>query len=651
MGVTFSNLLVVGDLNARVGTAGGFENEMRDLERQSKDGIKNGKGNQILDLCNSIGLRILNGTSEGDELGEYTFVGKMGSSVIDYGLAGGRWNDVITDFEVEQVPFSDHMPIVISLNIGTSENEESVNLNLIPKLHWKDSKATSYKNQLDICLREQESSDLGSIENCIKEAAAVHSNFRRMGVFKEPWFDSECMKARKLSYVWLNRYRRDNEAYAKQSYLSQNRKFKTLCKKKKIAHFENLAKSLAICNTGDFWKTAKKINGKVYVINRNLSCDTLRMHYCDLLNQSSTNTEMIQYAQPAFYNELLDGEVLKDEVYAAMNGLKDGKAAGSDGIPAEFYKYGTDELASKLTVIFNRIMNHGMIPQEFKKALIFPIHKKGSTMDPTNYRGISFLNASYKIFTSILQVRLRSWIESNKLLKEFQAGFRPGYSTIDNIFVLHSIVDFFLAQNKKLYVFFIDFKAAFDTIDRNALMYKLYRSGMSFKFGRVLQNLYRETIAAVWDGKKISQWFETKSGVKQGCMLSPSIFALFIDDITDGLPGGVEYAGSLIKALLFADDIVLFACSPESLQLMINKLNDYCKTWKLVINLEKSKVMVFRKGGGRASGRERWTYNNERIEVKNEVRLIGPKDLAWSDGRRPDLGMNLTVTSFQLVGS
>ncbi|XP_055910740.1 uncharacterized protein LOC129945106 [Eupeodes corollae] len=141
--------------------------------------------------------------------------------------------------------------------------------------------------------------------------------------------------------------------------------------------------------------------------------------------------------------------------------------------------------------------------------------------------------------------------DGHKLLKELQAGFRQGYSTIDNIFVLRSIADFYLERNKKLYVFFVDFKAALDTIDRNALMYKVFGLGISYKFGWVLQTLYLETKAAVWDIEKIPTWFETKTSVRQGCLLSPSLFPLFIDDITDCLPGGVEYAGILIKALLF----------------------------------------------------------------------------------------------------
>lgn len=121
----------------------------------------------------------------------------------------------------------------------------------------------------------------------------------------------------------------------------------------------------------------------------------------------------------------------------------------------------------------------------------------------------------------------------------------------------------------------------------------------------------------------MSESFPTRFGVRQGCTLSPSLFALFIDDITDFLPGGIEFAGMIIKALLFADDIVLLACSPESLQLMINRLCEYCCAWNLTVNLDKSKIMIFKKGGGRPCSIEKWFYSGESIEVVKEYKYLG----------------------------
>ncbi|XP_055910524.1 uncharacterized protein LOC129944887 [Eupeodes corollae] len=286
--------------------------------------------------------------------------------------------------------------------------------------------------------------------------------------------------------------------------------------------------------------------------------------------------------------------------------LKDGKAAGSNGISAEFYKYGTPELLTRLAFILNNIMETGTIPHEFKESIIFPIHKKGNMAEPANYRGISFLNASYKIFTLILHKRFNEWIDSDKLLKDYQAGFRSGYLTIDHIFTLRCMAKTFLPKKKKLYAFFVDFKAAFDMIDRKALMYKLYSKGMSWKFGRVIQNLYDDTTSKVWNGEALSEEFKTQSGVRQVFM--------FIDDLVDILPCGV---------VMFADDIVLLAASSESLQLMINRLFEYCRVWNLIVNLDKSKVLIFKSGRGRKCANEKWHYNGENIEVVTEFKYLG----------------------------
>jgi len=174
----------------------------------------------------------------------------------------------------------------------------------------------------------------------------------------------------------------------------------------------------------------------------------------------------------------------------------------------------------------------------------------------SNYTGISFQNAFAKVFSALL-------------LTEFQAGFRKGYSTVDNIFSLTSIARSYIDSGKKLYAFFVDFRAAFDSIDRRTLNYKLSNIGMSTAFLNVIQSLSTDNLAAVWDGEQLSEWLTTEAGVKQGCLLSPLLFSLFLNDITDSMPCGIQLYGCSIKALLYADDIVILAESPVELQTML----------------------------------------------------------------------------------
>lgn len=229
-----------------------------------------------------------------------------------------------------------------------------------------------------------------------------------------------------------------------------------------------------------------------------------------------------------------------------------------------------------------------------------------------------------KVFAGILKHRLEKWEHEHGIISEYQAGFRKGYSTTDNIFNLFSIIKIKMASGKKVYGFFVDFRAAFDSIDRRALFYKLHSMGISTKFLRVLRSLYEGTMAAVWNGETMSDWFNTTRGVKQGCILSPVLFSFLLNDLHDSLgSGGIFIEELVIRVLLYADDLIILAENPEMLQRLINRLVDYCKKWNLVINLDKSKIMVFRKGAGRRANNERWFLGTNEIEVVNRYKYLG----------------------------
>ncbi|XP_044248758.1 uncharacterized protein [Drosophila takahashii] len=142
----------------------------------------------------------------------------------------------------------------------------------------------------------------------------------------------------------------------------------------------------------------------------------------------------------------------------------------------------------------------------------------------------------------------------------------------------------------------------------------------SFKRNIIFPIFKKENRTAVWDGKTLSEWFEIN---KEGCLLSPLLFFLFVDDITEGLPEGVLFADHQIKVLMYAHDMVMLAGSPETLQNMINYTHAYCTNWNLQINLDKSKVMCIKDPRGRLARDERWTLNGTEIEVVKEYKYLG----------------------------
>lgn len=148
-------------------------------------------------------------------------------------------------------------------------------------------------------------------------------------------------------------------------------------------------------------------------------------------------------------------------------------------------------LIPSLHTLFNNILEAECFPAEWSSALIVPIHKKGVTTDPNNFRGISLMSWLCKLFTSILNKRLAKVYSDQEILTDAQFGFRSGLSTVDAIFALQYIISKPLSTKKKrLYCCFVDFRKAFDFVDRVSLWYKLIKLGIRGKFLKVIKGLY-----------------------------------------------------------------------------------------------------------------------------------------------------------------
>ena len=122
--------------------------------------------------------------------------------------------------------------------------------------------------------------------------------------------------------------------------------------------------------------------------------------------------------------------------FVKLYSLKTCKATGEDKLLNEYFIEASDILAGSITYIFNKILATGVFPEAWTRWLIIPIHKKGSTSDASNYRGITLLSNFSKLFTSVLNNRISLWCENNSKISDAQFGFRKGRSTIDASFYL-----------------------------------------------------------------------------------------------------------------------------------------------------------------------------------------------------------------------
>ena len=180
----------------------------------------------------------------------------------------------------------------------------------------------------------------------------------------------------------------------------------------------------------------------------------------------------------------------------------------------------------------------------------------------------------------------------------------------------------------KLYVAFVDYRKAFDSVSRKQLWKIMETIGLSTKFILMLKALYANVLSCVRWRHELSDFFECPSGVKQGALESPSIFSIYINSVAEFVRKNGRHGVQMLPGmsetflLLFADDVVLLSTTPVGLQNQIDNLVHVSKFLNLRVNTEKTKVMVFRKGGHLAAG-EKWCLDGKPLDIVNSYKYLG----------------------------
>jgi hypothetical protein len=315
-------------------------------------------------------------------------------------------------------------------------------------------------------------------------------------------------------------------------------------------------------------------------------------------------------------------ELTQKEFLVTLAQMKERKAEGPDGLKAEAIIYADHNTKQEIRRQINEILQGGEIPAEWGESTIWPIYKKGDPSVPSNYRGIAIGNAIHKLLANVVRSRLQALAEELELLPDPQNGFRKNRSTVDSLFIMNACIQTTIAQPKgRLFAFFIDFKTAFDSVNRDVLWETLQKLNIPHYLLVTLKNMYRDVHYRV-DCVK----FQSHIGLKQGCPLSPLLFALYIQGLDASLQrnqlGGVVLGRKKIYYLAFADDIVLLATNENELKDMIRAVHRFANNRRLSINEGKSKVMMFSKGG-RRSQVVNWTVDGREYEEVEEFKYLG----------------------------
>ena len=272
-------------------------------------------------------------------------------------------------------------------------------------------------------------------------------------------------------------------------------------------------------------------------------------------------------------DSIFNSQITEKEIIKSVHALHESKAAGLDEIFPGFFIHGIDIILPLVVRFFNRLFESGEFPESWGRSCIIPIPKTGDKNCVENHRGIPLLDIFGKLYTSIINRRINFYVNLYSKLSEAQAGFREGYSTVDNLFILQSLISkYFSKRRGNIYVGFVDFKAAFDSVQKNKLWPVLQRADLQGKLLKAIQSVYKCVKSCVRANDTLTDTFDCPVGLRQGCMMSPVLFSLFIDEFVElieqsGLRGIQLYPIIVeIFLLLFADDVALISDSVIGLQ-------------------------------------------------------------------------------------
>ena len=304
-----------------------------------------------------------------------------------------------------------------------------------------------------------------------------------------------------------------------------------------------------------------------------------------------------------------------------------GKAPGLDSINNEMIICLFETKPEIILKLFNSILGRGKLVTKWKTSIITTIYKKGSKTDPSNYRGISLISCLAKLFSAVLNNRLINYLDHNSILSNQQLGFRSGNRTSDALVCIRNMIDYYCHKSSQhIFGCFVDFQKAFDSIPRYKLFEKLKKHKITGNFFNTLLDMYTDDSSCIKIGDKMTNTFVCNQGVKQGCILSPTLFNVYLSDLPKVLSQSKNDPITIIEnknigCIIWADDVLLLSKTEAGLKGMLEDLEIYTNENGLKLNLNKTKCMVFNKTGRHI--RKHFKFMGQKVETTREYKYLG----------------------------
>ena len=654
------NVLLMGDFNARTLTLSDTLLKEKDddlpteffsriySKRCNQDLVGNNYGKKLAEYCIASKSYIVNGRTIGDLQGKLTCFEQNGASTVDYAIASDSMHKYISKFQILEPSCSDHCPIMMELNTQKQCNAKSTGITAIsPPIRWNEktkmllslkmqtSQTKTLSNEINELL--DSSGNIDTIVEKLNEVYNIQNSAQRRPRKKnkkskpKKWYDKSCYElASKLKNTAKLLTDSPNNPHLRGSLCKTRKEYRKLIKFKRQEWKKQMVTQLEKIeanNPKEYWNLVNELREKK-CDSTSFDTESFTCFFEKLYSLSKKDRDVQDYVDKHLNNipkEITIPNFVMDELIKAIRLLKNNKAAGPDKIIAEMLKATPTDLLSLILKIMNTIKTTCHYPSSWALGITSLLYKEGDDEDPNNYRAITVTAALSKVFAIMLNERLENWSISNNVMRIEQIGFQKKSRTSDHLFVLKTVIDFYKSQGQTVYVCFVDFQKAFDCVWRNALLYKLLKQGMNPLLVKLIQSMYCNTSQTLKINSGITRAFRTYRGVRQGCILSPRLFNLFINDIPgifDQSCKPIHMSHSLkLSCLMYADDLVILSESPSGLQSCLDKLETYTEKWGLKLNLKKTKIMIFRNRSNKI--KPQFFFGGNQVEITDQYKYLG----------------------------
>ena len=526
---------------------------------------------------------------------------------------------------------------------------------------------------------KQQSKDLYRQVTGAIAQAALDTVFKKRSHHKKFWWDDDLNTLKAESILSHNEWIRDGRPILGDSYARKTKAKlaykKAIKSKRKNAEgkiTDRLHDQLTNCNQTGFWKTwkncfnqkQKNITRVEGLLDEGAIANKFANHFADICHplanfaalsvkgvpetagsatiignksqlsasatpfcpKGSTNRSMTfadrlhKYIGP---HRVYEHHVDIGTVNSIICGLKLGKATGFDLISAEHLKYSHPIVASCLHMLFSLFVGVGSVPDAFARGVITPLPKmdgNSANHSINDYRGITVSPIISKVFESCLLEYVKTKMSSSP----YQFGFKKNHSCSGAIFLVKKTVDEFVSKGNTVNICALDISKAFDQVDNMTLLEKLMLKNFPRCFVVILYDWFSKSNITVKWGNAISHSVRLLAGVRQGSILAPFLFAIFIDDVlvklgSSGL--GCHLKSVCFNAIMYADDLLLLSTSITELQKLIDLANMLINSLGLILNASKS--ICIRIGRRHKIVNCKLSLNGSKIGIKSELRYLG----------------------------